>query len=115
MRCVTSVSYQLLINGSPTKAFTPTRGIRQGDPLSPLFFTICSEELLALLNKAANHNDIHGIQMGKEGPILTHLLFADDSLIFLKATLEEVATLKGILHTYELAFGQSSITRSLVC
>ena len=101
MRCVSSVSYQVLINGTPSKPFTPTRGLRQGDPLSPFLFTICLEGFSALIRKATNLHELHGLRLGKEGPHITHLLFVDDSLIFLKATTDEAAKLKEILLFYE--------------
>lgn len=52
MKCVSSVSYQVLINGQAYGSITPTRGIRQGDPLSPYMFIICTKMLVRLLKKA---------------------------------------------------------------
>ena len=49
MECVQSVTYSTLVNSEPTETITPTRGIRQGDPLSPYFFLLCSEGLNGLL------------------------------------------------------------------
>ena len=80
MECITSVSYSLLVNGEPHGHITPTRGIRQGDPLSPYLFLLCSEGLHRLIQAAANNGDIKGVSICHNGPKLTHLLFADDSL-----------------------------------
>ena len=67
---------------------------------------MCTEGLHGLINKAATNGDIHGVSIYRNGPKLTHLLFADDSLIFCRATENECQTLLKILAKYERAFGQ---------
>ena len=91
MICVKSVTYSILINGEPKGMITPTRGIRQGGLLSPFLFLLCTEGLHALINNAANFGEITRFSLCRKGPKLTHLLFADDSLLFCRATAEECA------------------------
>jgi hypothetical protein len=86
MQCITSVSFSILINGQPTESFKPSRGIRQGDPLSPYLFIICAEVLSSLLSQAANSGWLTGVPSSPRGPRLNHLFFADDSLLFCRAT-----------------------------
>ena len=52
MRCVTTVSYSIKINGKPRGCIIPSRWIRQGDPLSPYLFLLCAEGISALIRKA---------------------------------------------------------------
>ena len=79
---VRTVSYFILVNGEPKGLINPTRGIWQGDPLSPFLFLLCSEGLHGLITKATRAKEINGFSLCKRGPKLTHLFFADDSLIF---------------------------------
>jgi hypothetical protein len=87
MECVRTVSYSVLINGEPRGFFHPTRGLRQGDPISPYLFLLCAEGLNALLAKAALSKKIQGISISRGGPKLTHLFFVDDSVLFCRASL----------------------------
>ena len=86
MTCITTVSYSILINGEPKGLINPTRGIRQWDLLSPFLFLLCIEGLNGLIVQAANRGDIKGFALRRNGPRLTHLLFADDSLLFCRTT-----------------------------
>ncbi|WP_178121759.1 reverse transcriptase domain-containing protein, partial [Pseudomonas sp. FSL R10-2172] len=52
MTCVSTVSYKIKVNGELTEEIVPTRGLRQGDPLSPYLFLICAEAFSGLLNGA---------------------------------------------------------------
>lgn len=106
MECVRTVSFSILVNGSPHGYFSPSRGLRQGDPLSPYLFLLCAEGLHGLLSQAESSGKIQGLSLCRNGPHLTHLFFADDCLLLCKANLNECATLLQILDQYEYASGQ---------
>ena len=84
----------------------PTWGIQQGDPLSPSLFLLCAEGLSALIHEAAINQHLTGISIAHGCPRVTRLFFADDSILFCKANLEECQELKLILRRYEEALGQ---------
>ena len=83
MKCVTMVNYAIKVNGCPMGSITPSRGIRQGDPLSPYLFFLCVEGLSSLNKASVANGGLKGIFVCREGPELSHLFFADNSLIFL--------------------------------
>ena len=107
--CITTASYSILINGEPQGEISPTRGLRQGDPLSPYLFLMCTEGLHGLIRKAATKGDIRGVSICQNEPKITHLLFADDSLIFCRAKESECQSLLHVLATYERALGSKLI------
>ena len=104
--CVKTVIYLVLVNVEPYGMFHPTRGIRQGDPLSPFVFLLCTEGLNGLIKKAERNGDIHGFSLCRRGPKLTHLLFVNDSLLLCRATMEECGKVLNMLSDYEDASGQ---------
>ena len=106
MLCVSSVEYRVRYNSTETEAFKPSRGLRQGDPLSPYLFLLCTEGLTALLSRAENNGDLVGVKVCRDAPAVSNLLFADDSLILMKANATNAACLKSILDLYCSAFGQ---------
>jgi len=106
MKCVSSLSYQVRVNGELTNEITPTQGLRQGDPLSPYLFLICAEGLSSLLNSAEEQGSIHGVSICENAPSITHLLFVDDSLLLLKVNQGNANLLKYVLQLYEECSGK---------
>lgn len=106
MECVKSVTYSILVNGEPQGHIIPTRGIRQSDPHFPYLFLICSEGLNGLIEHAVDRNFIEGVSLCRNGPKISHLFFADDSLLFCRARMGDVEKIQEILGKYERASGQ---------
>ncbi|KAA3490116.1 reverse transcriptase [Gossypium australe] len=100
------VSYAVIINGSRGRVFQPSRGLRQGDPLSPFLFLICSEGLSALMRSAKKNGLIKRAKASRKGPEISHLLFADDCMMFGEATEKGARIMKDILKDYERCSGQ---------
>lgn len=105
-QCILTVSYSILLNGPPFGFFQPSRGLRQGDPLSPLLFIIGSEVFSRMFIREEQMARLHGIPLGRNVPPILHLLFADDLLIFSRATSEEAHVLSDCLHKYGNWSGQ---------
>lgn len=96
-----------MLNGQPHGLISLTRGLHQGDPLSPYLFLLVTEGLHALFSKAGEKGDISGVSLCPAGPRISHLLFADDSLVFYRAFVPACVKLQSILYNYEQASGQS--------
>ena len=76
------------------------QGIRQGDPLSPFLFLLCTEGLHGLISQAADQGELHGYSLCKNGHKLTHLFFADDSLLFFRSTSQDCDKVLELLDIY---------------
>ena len=83
MECISTVSYSFLINDSVLGRVVPQRGIRQGDPLPPYIFILCSEVLSGLCAKAQRDGCLAGVKVATNCPRINHLPFADDNMFFI--------------------------------
>ena len=101
-----SVTYSVLLNGQPHGSITPTRGLRQGDPLSPYLIQLVTKGFRSLFKRAEENGDIRGVSLYPAGSRVSHLLFADDSLVFCRTTISECVNIQSILYQYERASGQ---------
>jgi hypothetical protein len=102
------VRFSVLVNGNSRGFFHTSRGLRQGDPLSPLLFLLIMEALSRMLDKATKGGFISGFSVGNSaGNILTisHLLFADDTLIMCGAELDQLWYLQGVFIWFQAVSG----------
>ncbi|XP_060195408.1 uncharacterized protein LOC132624680 [Lycium barbarum] len=81
-RLVEDAWYSVLINGDRKGFFHSSRGLKQGDPLSPFLFVISAKILSKMLNNLFDNRKYTGFTMAKEGPQINHLAYADDVVIF---------------------------------
>jgi hypothetical protein len=115
LRLVSSVSFSVLFNGTPLEEFRPSRGLRQGDPISPYLFLLAAEGLSGLLKQSRRSSQLEGLKVAPTAPVVNHLLFADDSLMFVKDSQEGSMEVVSLLDKYCNASGQRiNVDKSLV-
>ncbi|XP_050217475.1 uncharacterized protein LOC126668313 [Mercurialis annua] len=116
MACVTSVRYTSIRNNYDMEPIALSRGLRQGDPLSPNLFIIFTEGLTSLLVASDRQGSIHDISVYRNALSTSHLFFANNCYpIFFQANLKEMVEVKAILDKYEklsghrVNFGKSNL------
>eukprot|EP00253_Pinus_taeda_P018385 PITA_18385 len=105
MALIKSTRFSILVNGTPANQFTPSRGLRQGDPLSPFLFVILMEGLSRLIRQAKEEGKIKGLQPLPSIPATTHQQFVDDTMLHGSPTVKEAQGYKNILKLFSEASG----------
>lgn len=107
MICVSTVTFSVKVNSDQTQFFTPTRGLRQGDPLSPYLFILMANVFSWMMHKAIEDGSLKGIKLNRYRPTLSHLLFVDDAIIFMDGIVGECQNLSNLLNQYCYVIGQA--------
>ncbi|KAJ0520454.1 putative RNA-directed DNA polymerase [Helianthus annuus] len=100
-----SASSSVLVNGSPTFMFKCEKGMRQGDPLSPFLFLVVMEALSCMFKRARDTGTIKGIATPDNGPVISHLLYADDAIVVGEWSKSEVSNIVRILRCFNICSG----------
>lgn len=101
MRCVSSASFSILINGDPVGSFRPCRGLCQEDTLSPYLFIICVEGFSSLFQRVKRNGSFPGIAVSRGTLCISSFFFADDSVIFGDAIPNRASKIRCILNAYD--------------
>ncbi|KAH1055514.1 hypothetical protein J1N35_033579 [Gossypium stocksii] len=110
--CITSHYFSISLNGSLVGYFKGAKGVRQGDPLSPFLFVIAMEVLSRLLEIAARQG-IFKFHPKCSKVKLTHLIFADDLLIFVKGSMDFIVGVRCLLDGFYFIYGlQLNVSKS---
>lgn len=106
MGTVRSVSYTLLLNGQLAGSFSPQCGLRQGGPLSPYLFILGANVLSCMLLRLEATKKIKGISFGNRYPQISHLMYADDIVLFFQPTVDSCQAVAETLRCYACLAGQ---------
>ncbi|RVX05699.1 LINE-1 reverse transcriptase-like [Vitis vinifera] len=106
--CISTASFSVMINGTPMGFFQSSRGLRQGDPLSPYLFVIAMEVFSVFIKRAVEGGFLSGCRVkgrSEERVLISHLLFADDTLVFCKPSQDQLTYLSWLLMWFEAVSG----------
>jgi hypothetical protein len=106
MACVTTVKYSVNFNGTLFDTFSPSHGLRQGDPLSPFLFLFVADGLSSMLKNEVDNGRITLIKVRRRAAGISHIVFVDDTLLFFRATEEQAICVRDTLDAYAACTGQ---------
>jgi hypothetical protein len=107
MYSVRTVNTNVRWNDTRSEYFAPKKGLRQGDPISPYLFVICMDKLSHLICEAVEKGDWTAMKAGRNGPMVSHQMFADDLLLFGQATTSQMVCVREVLKTFCSLSGQN--------
>ncbi|KAL5581839.1 hypothetical protein UlMin_014281 [Ulmus minor] len=103
--CISSANFSIMINGKPRGRFEASRGLRQGDPLSPFLFILVAVILGRMMDKAIMIGEVKGFKVGREEVVVSHLQFADDTLFLLEPDKSNIKKVNTILKFFSMCSG----------
>ncbi|KAL5548851.1 hypothetical protein UlMin_004082 [Ulmus minor] len=103
--CISSVNFSIMINGKPRGRFGASRGLRQGDPLSPFLFILVADILGRMMDKAVRIGEVKGFKVGREEEVVSHLQFVDDTLFLLEPDKSNIEKVNTILKFFSMCSG----------
>jgi hypothetical protein len=115
--CISSARHSVLVNGSSAGYFNSYRGLRQGDPLSPLLFIVVMEALSKMLSSAVDCGRLSSFSVCSRPAVIniSHLLFTDDVLVFSEANPDHLRYLRVLLVCFEVVSGlKVNLAKSLL-
>ncbi|KAF5446820.1 hypothetical protein F2P56_032419 [Juglans regia] len=105
-QCISTPWFSVVMNGVPKGFFKSGRGLRQGDPISPYLFIIVEEILSRLLKVSFEERKIGFYLQPRGTPVISHLLYADDILVFANGSRKSVRAIRDTLSIHEQWSGQ---------
>ncbi|XP_072074421.1 uncharacterized protein [Arachis hypogaea] len=99
---LTTASMSILVNGTPTIPFKLHKGLRQGDPLSPFLFVLVGQVLNSMLRRLSEIGRIKPLEIGRDKIQISHLQFADDTILFCPCDVESMTNYKRIFQGFEI-------------
>lgn len=106
MSCISSTTISILVNRGMLDSFEPSRGIRQGDPLSPYIFILCMEYLSRLIEQKCVEGAWVPLKASRDNLGFSHLLFTDDIILFNKVGNDTCGAISEVLSKFCLELGQ---------
>jgi len=98
--CLSSVSFSIIINGKDRNHFSSSRGLRQGDPISPFLFILAADAMSRRILRGVENESFRPLEVGSPSLSLSHLQFADDTLIFGVFDIQSWANLVNIIRDF---------------